>query len=84
MYQDRARVVQLWSGEGRFGGVCWREQRRRRRRRRRKRKKKKEAWQGAGGAEKYKSGTGNGQIFSWKQPTEESGALKIKSRMVPL
>ena len=39
---------------------------------------RKEAWQGAEGVKKYKSGTGKGQNFSWNEPTEGNGALKIK------
>ena len=46
-----------------FGGVC------------RPSGGENEAWQGVGRAEKYKSGTGNWEIFSWTEPTGKNGAL---------
>ena len=35
-----------------------------------------EEWQGGGGWKKYKSETGNGEIFSWKEPTGGQRAFK--------
>ena len=53
--------------KGRSGGGC------------RQRAERREAWQEVGRVKKYKSGTGNGQNFSWKEPTKGNGALNIKS-----
>ena len=55
-------MVQLWSGEGKvWRGVSGQTERR-------------EAWQGAGQAEKYKTGTVNLKKFRWNDPTGGNGS----------
>ena len=38
---------------------------------------RREEWQGVRGGEKYKSGTGNWQIFSWNEPTGGKEVLPV-------